>query len=120
MRARFELANLRLKSRDYESASKDFMLVAILYDDERPGNRALVVSLNLGFEVATPELVFPQDVWFLEDTAKPRHAENEFWVYDTAATGRLACVSIAEATPVFPRLQNVGGASQRAGCRKRA
>ena len=35
MRARFELANLRLKSRDYESAAKDFMLVAILYDDEK-------------------------------------------------------------------------------------
>lgn len=35
MRARFELANLRLKSRDYEGASKDFMLVAILYDDPK-------------------------------------------------------------------------------------
>ena len=35
MRARFELANLRLKSRDYEAAAKDFMLVAILYDDEK-------------------------------------------------------------------------------------
>lgn len=35
MRARFELANLRLKSKDYESAAKDFMLVAILYDDEK-------------------------------------------------------------------------------------
>jgi len=35
MRARFELANLRLKSKDYEAAAKDFMLVAILYDDEK-------------------------------------------------------------------------------------
>jgi TolA-binding protein len=35
MRARFELANLRLKARDYENASKDFMLVAILYDDPK-------------------------------------------------------------------------------------
>ncbi len=35
MRARFELANLRIKVHDYENASKDFMLVAILYDDPK-------------------------------------------------------------------------------------
>ncbi len=35
MRARFELANLRLGSKDYEASAKDFMLVAILYDDPK-------------------------------------------------------------------------------------
>ncbi len=35
MRARFELANLRLKAKDLEGAAKAFMLVAILYDDPK-------------------------------------------------------------------------------------
>lgn len=35
MRARFEIANLRLKTGDIAEASKAFMLVAILYDDEK-------------------------------------------------------------------------------------
>jgi len=35
MRARFEIANLRLKAGDVPGAAKAFMLVAILYDDEK-------------------------------------------------------------------------------------
>lgn len=35
MRARFEIANLRLKAQDLENAAKSFMMVAILYDDPK-------------------------------------------------------------------------------------
>ena len=35
MRARFEIANLRLKEGNTAEAAKAFMLVAILYDDEK-------------------------------------------------------------------------------------
>jgi len=35
MRARFELANILLKTRQLEEAAKAFMLVAILYDDPK-------------------------------------------------------------------------------------
>ena len=35
LRARFELANLRLAAGDLEEAAKSFMLVAILYEDEK-------------------------------------------------------------------------------------
>jgi TolA-binding protein len=35
MRARFEMANLRLKAGDLENAAKGFMMVAILYDDPK-------------------------------------------------------------------------------------
>ncbi len=35
MRARFEIANLRLKAQDLENAAKSFMMVAILYEDPK-------------------------------------------------------------------------------------
>ncbi len=41
VRARFELANLELKSGNLLEAAKAFMLVAILYDDEKYGSAAL-------------------------------------------------------------------------------
>ncbi len=41
LRARFEIANLQLRRGHWEEASKAFMHVAILYDDEKYGSAAL-------------------------------------------------------------------------------
>ena len=55
LRARFELANLRLKAGDREGAAKAFMLVAILFDDPKYIPPALYKAGECFLSIHRPE-----------------------------------------------------------------